>query len=69
MERVTMDTKTTPSKSFSEALKDEFLESIDEELELEFDDQRLDSVLGPGRASPHETDAPISENCCDYSEN
>jgi polyphosphate kinase 2 len=55
MERVTMDTKTTPSKSFSEALKDEFLESIDEELELEFDDQRLDSVLGPGNASPHET--------------
>jgi polyphosphate kinase len=50
-----MDTKTTPSKSFSEALKDEFLESIDEELELEFDDQRLDSVLGPGHASPHET--------------
>ncbi len=43
-----MDTKTTPSKSFSEALKDEFLESLDEELEL-------DSVLGPGRASPHET--------------
>ena len=42
-----MDTKTIPSKSLSEALNDELLETIDEELELEFDDQRLDSVLGP----------------------
>ena len=42
-----MDTKTIPSKSLSEALDDELLETIDEELELEFDDQRLDSVLGP----------------------
>src|SRR3984957_20991257 len=48
MERVTMDTKTTPRKSLSEALKDELLDNIDEELELEFDDQRLDTVLGPG---------------------
>src|ERR1700722_3690515 len=47
MERVTMDTKTTPGKSLSEALNDELLDNIDEELELEFDDQRLDSVLGP----------------------
>ena len=36
-----MDTKTIPSKSLSEALNDELLETIDEELELEFDDQRL----------------------------
>ena len=42
-----MDSKTTPSKPLSEALSDELLETIDEELELEFDDQRLDSVLGP----------------------
>ena len=42
-----MDTKTTPGKSLSEALSDELLDNIDEELELEFDDQRLDSVLGP----------------------
>ena len=42
-----MDTRTIPSKSLSEALNDELLETIDEELELEFDDQRLDSVLGP----------------------
>ena len=42
-----MDTKTIPSKSLSEALNDELLETIDEELELEFDDQRLDSILGP----------------------
>jgi len=42
-----MDTKTIPSKSLSEALNDELLETIDEELELEFDDQRLDSLLGP----------------------
>jgi len=42
-----MDTKTTPGKSLSEALNDELLDNIDEELELEFDDQRLDSVLGP----------------------
>ena len=42
-----MDTKTIRSKSLSEALDDELLETIDEELELEFDDQRLDSVLGP----------------------
>src|ERR1700722_74957 len=47
MELKTMDTKTIPSKSLSEALNDELLETIDEELELEFDDQRLDSVLGP----------------------
>src|ERR1700733_12393976 len=47
MERGTMDTKTTPGKSLSEALNDELLDNIDEELELEFDDQRLDSVLGP----------------------
>jgi hypothetical protein len=47
MELETMDTKTIPSKSLSEALNDELLETIDEELELEFDDQRLDSVLGP----------------------
>jgi polyphosphate kinase len=51
MERETMDSKTTPSKSLSEALNDELLETIDEELELEFDDQRLDSVLGPGDPS------------------
>ena len=36
-----------PVKSLSEALHDELLETIDEELELEFDDQRLDSVSGP----------------------
>ena len=42
-----MDTKTIRNKSLSEALDDELLETIDEELELEFDDQRLDSVLGP----------------------
>jgi len=42
-----MDSKTIPSKPLSEALNDELLETIDEELELEFDDQRLDSVLGP----------------------
>src|SRR6478672_437423 len=47
MELRTMDTKTIRSKSLSEALDDELLETIDEELELEFDDQRLDSVLGP----------------------
>jgi polyphosphate kinase len=47
MERVTMDTKTTANKSLSEALNDELLDNIDEELELEYDDQRLDSVLGP----------------------
>jgi polyphosphate kinase len=47
MELKTMDTKTIPSKSLSEALNDELLETIDEELELEFDDQRLDSILGP----------------------
>ncbi len=46
-----MDTKTTPTKPLSEALNDELLETIDEELELEFDDQRLDSVLGPGEAA------------------
>src|SRR6185312_1555819 len=45
MER-TMNTKTIPSKSLSEALNDELLETVDEELELEFDDQRLDSVRG-----------------------
>ena len=42
-----MDSKTIPSKPLSEALNDELLETIDEELELEFDDQRPDSVLGP----------------------
>ena len=46
-----MDTKTTPTKPLSEALNDELLETIDEELELEFDDQRLDFVLGPGEAA------------------
>src|SRR5580692_10676134 len=45
-----MVSKTFRSKSLSEALDDELLETIDEELELEFDDQRLDSVLGPHRA-------------------
>jgi polyphosphate kinase len=47
MELKTMDSKTIPSKPLAEALNDELLEVIDEELELEFDDQRLDSVLGP----------------------
>jgi polyphosphate kinase len=42
-----MDTKTIAGKPLSEALNDEILETIDEELELEFDDRRLDSVLGP----------------------
>jgi hypothetical protein len=41
MELKTMDTKTIPSKSLSEALNDQLLETIDEELELEFDDQRV----------------------------
>ena len=47
MELKTMDSKTIPSKPLSEALNDELLETIYEELELEFDDQRPDSVLGP----------------------
>jgi polyphosphate kinase len=47
MEREKMDSKTPPNKPLSEALNDELLETIDEELELEFDDRRLDSVLGP----------------------
>jgi Polyphosphate kinase 2 (PPK2) len=46
MELKAMDSKTIPGKQLSEALNDELLETIDEELELEFDDQRLDSVLG-----------------------
>jgi hypothetical protein len=44
MERNTIDTKAIPAKPLSEALNDELLETIDEELELEFDDQRLDSL-------------------------
>ena len=68
-----MDTKTTPSKSLSEALNDELLDNIDEELELEFDDQRLDSVLGPvapdATRETRSTAAPISANCCDCSGN
>src|SRR5262249_54029241 len=47
LELKTMDSKTIPSKPLLEALSDELLETIDEELELEFDDQRLDSILGP----------------------
>src|SRR6516165_4329339 len=49
-----MDTKAIAGKPLAEALNDELLETIDEELELEFDDQRLDSVLGrvaPGVAT------------------
>ena len=42
-----MDAKANPSKPLSEALSDELLDTIDEELELEYDDQRLDAVLGP----------------------
>jgi polyphosphate kinase len=42
-----MDTKAIAGKPLAEALNDELLETIDEELELEFDDQRLESVLGP----------------------
>ena len=68
-----MDTKTIRSKSLSEALDDELLETIDEELELEFDDQRLDSVLGPIAPAvareERSTAAPISANCCDCSGN
>ena len=68
-----MDTKTIPSKSLSEALNDELLETIDEELELEFDDQRLDSVLGPiarrRRPETRSTAAPIFANCCDCNGN
>jgi hypothetical protein len=73
MELKTMDTKTIPSKSLSEALNDELLETIDEELELEFDDQRLDSSLAPSRRrwpeKKRSTAAPISANCCDCSGN
>src|SRR5215470_187189 len=47
-----MIAKAIPSKPLSEALNDELLETIDEELELEFDDQRLDSVLGPAAPVP-----------------
>jgi hypothetical protein len=49
-----MDTKAIAGKPLAEALNDELLETIDEELELEFDDQRLDSVVGrvaPGVAT------------------
>ena len=42
-----MDAKANPSKPLSEALSDELLDTIDEEFELEYDDQRLDAVLGP----------------------
>jgi hypothetical protein len=72
MESKTMDTKANPGKPLSEALSDELLETIDEELELEFDDQRLDSVLGPVALGPERTRstaAPISANCCDCSVN
>ena len=63
-----MDTKAIAGKPLAEALNDELLETIDEELELEFDDQRLDSVVGRSRLGwrrKRSTVAPTSANCCD----
>jgi hypothetical protein len=69
MELKTMDTKTIPSKSLSEALNDELLETIDEELELEFDDQRLDSILGPIAPAAARDALDRRTNCCDCNGN
>ena len=60
-----MDTKAIAGKPLAEALNDELLETIDEELELEFDDQRLGAGSRLGWRRKRSTVAPTSANCCD----
>jgi polyphosphate kinase 2 len=49
-----MDTKTTTAKlPLAKRLHEEMLETIDEELELEVDDDRLDAALGHLADTPH----------------
>ena len=43
--------------------------SIDEELELEFDDQRLDSILGPIAPAAARDALDRRTNCCDCNGN
>jgi polyphosphate kinase len=46
MERYAMDSKTTDPHPLAERLQDEMLDNLDEEIELEFDDHRLEAALG-----------------------
>lgn len=41
-----MDSKTTDPHPLAERLQDEMLDNLDEEIELEFDDHRLEAALG-----------------------
>src|SRR5271169_6510145 len=41
-----MDSKTPDPHPLAERLQDEILDNLDEELELEFDDHRLEAALG-----------------------
>ncbi len=41
-----MDSKTPDPQPLAERLQDEMLDNLDEELELEFDDHRLEAALG-----------------------
>ena len=62
-----MDSKTTDPHPLAERLQDEMLDNLDEEIELEFDDHRLEAALGElGGDRPRISwiAAPISGNCC-----
>ena len=64
-----MDSKPTDPHSLREHLKDEMLDAVDEELELELDDPRLADVLGSrrparGRPTKRSTATCISGSCC-----
>ena len=66
-----MNDKTTDVHPFAQRLNDEMLEALDEELELELDDDRLDAavehITEDSRKRP--SIARISENCCGCSGN
>src|SRR5580700_8565804 len=50
-----MGTKPTPAASLEDRLHDEMIDAVDEELELEIDDSRLESLLADGSQKPEDS--------------
>src|ERR1700692_3218 len=49
-----MDTKPTPAASLEDRLHDEMIDAVDEELELEIDDTRLEGLLADAGQKPQD---------------
>ena len=62
-----MDPKPKNAMALEDRLHDEMIDAVDEELELEIDDSRLEGLLAEMPAKSPGTPSiaiPISRNCC-----